>query len=135
MPEVRTPDTESTTSLFEDFGGHYSARLHGVEYATFAPSEHWSDYCALMRANPEFSYAWVPTSAPTRREVLVEAKCLDGPVYVVEGPSGSTESLGKAQVEALVRAGVLVHVRDGHVLVDGAGVGVGAMHRFYRHTM
>lgn len=52
-------------------------------------------------------------------------------VYVVETPRGFTESFSSRDIEVLEALGLIRHVRDGHVLVDGRGNGVGALHRFY----
>lgn len=54
------------------------------------------------------------------------------PRYVVTGPRGFTETLNAHTVETLVRLGLIEHERDGHVLEDGRGSGVGPMHHFYR---
>lgn len=71
--------TESA-SVFDEFGGHYSVRIEGVEYARFAPSPHWSDYFASVAEQPGFSYVWVPgkgdtspTGASDRQDVLSTA--------------------------------------------------------------
>lgn len=54
--------------------------------------------------------------------------------YVVTGPSGFTESIPKHHIETLVAMGVLVHDYDGHVLADGQGRPVGALHHFYKEA-
>jgi hypothetical protein len=56
-------------------------------------------------------------------------------VYVVTGPRGFTETFNAEQVETLVRLGLIQHDYDGHVLEDGAGQGVGALHHFYREVV
>lgn len=52
-------------------------------------------------------------------------------VYVVETPRGFTESFDRHTIDVLERLGLIRHVRDGHVLEDGSGRGVGPLHRFY----
>lgn len=52
-------------------------------------------------------------------------------VYVVEAPGGFTESFDRRTIETLEALRLIRHVRDGHVLEDGAGRGVGPLHRFY----
>lgn len=53
------------------------------------------------------------------------------PVYVVHTPAGFTETFGRQTIETLERLGLIRHERDGHVLEDGQGNGVGPLHRFY----
>lgn len=45
-------------SLFDEFGGHYSVMVDGVEIAKFAPSHFWSEYATTIADRPGFSYAW-----------------------------------------------------------------------------
>lgn len=52
-------------------------------------------------------------------------------VYVVETSRGSTEAFDRRAIDILERLGLIRHVRDGHVLQDGSGRGVGPLHRFY----
>lgn len=47
-------------SLFDQFGGYYSARLDGVEVARFAPSPHWSNYVEFADGLQGWSYVWIP---------------------------------------------------------------------------
>lgn len=52
-------------------------------------------------------------------------------VHVVQTDAGFTESFDDNTIETLLRLGLIVHERDGHVLADGHGRGVGPLHRFY----
>lgn len=52
-------------------------------------------------------------------------------INVVTGPLGFTETFDAHTVETLVRLGLIRHARDGYVLEDGSGNGVGALHHFY----
>lgn len=52
-------------------------------------------------------------------------------IYVLETSRGFTESLDRAAIQTLERLGLITHVRDGYVLQDGRGQGVGSLHRFY----
>ncbi|MFS0884973.1 hypothetical protein [Aeromicrobium sp. 179-A 4D2 NHS] len=61
--------------------------------------------------------------------ILAEANETD--VFVVTGPGGFTETLDSDTVDLLVRLGFIRHDRDGHVLQDGQGNGIGPLHRFY----
>lgn len=54
--------------------------------------------------------------------------------YVVTGPGGFTETFNAEQVDLLVRLGLIEHERDGHVLADGQGRGVGPLHHFYKEA-
>lgn len=54
--------------------------------------------------------------------------------YVVTTPKGFTEAFDARQIDLLVRLGLIVHERDGHVLEDGRGNGVGPVHHFYREA-
>lgn len=62
MADEHTAD-DTTPSRFDNFGGYYSARFSGVEFARFAPSNVWSDYAASMKDVEDFSYAFVATDA------------------------------------------------------------------------
>lgn len=61
-------------------------------------------------------------------------QCGEKDRYVVTGPGGFTESFNAEQVDCLVRLGLIEHDYDGHVLQDGQGRGVGALHHFYREA-
>ena len=54
-----------------------------------------------------------------------------GVVYVVHGPKGFTETFNLHTINVLLRLGLIEHERDGRVLEDGRGNGVGPLHRFY----
>lgn len=55
----------------------------------------------------------------------------DTDVYVVETPMGFTETFDRHTIDVMERLGLIRHVRDGHVVEDGSGRGVGPLHRFY----
>lgn len=61
--------------------------------------------------------------------LLTEASEED--VYVVTTIKGFTETFNSDTIDLLVRLGLIVHERDGHVLVDGHGNGRGPVHHFY----
>lgn len=71
------------------------------------------------------------TAQPNPHPTLPEAISAAPAVYVVEGPGGFTETFSAHTVDVLVRLGLIRHVRDGHVLQDGSGNGVGPLHHFY----
>lgn len=52
--------------------------------------------------------------------------------HVVTTPKGFTEAFDARQIDLLVRLGLIE--RDGHVLEDGHGNGVGPLHHFYREA-
>lgn len=52
-------------------------------------------------------------------------------VYVVRTMKGVTETFDAKTIETLVALGLIYHLRDGHVLEDGEGNGVGPLHHFY----
>lgn len=52
-------------------------------------------------------------------------------IYVVTTAHGFTESFDARTVVTLVDLGLIRHDRDGHVLVDRHGNGVGPLHHFY----
>lgn len=52
-------DLASIPSKFDDFDGYYSARLHGTEFARFAPSPAWTKFADSLEGNGNFSYAYV----------------------------------------------------------------------------
>lgn len=54
--------------------------------------------------------------------------------YVVTTPKGFTETFSASDIDVLVRLGLIRHDYDGHVLTDGQGNGVGALHHFYREA-
>ena len=54
-----------TPSRFDDFGGHYSVLVDGVEVARWAPSNVWSEYAAEIADRPGWSYVWVATDDAT----------------------------------------------------------------------
>jgi hypothetical protein len=53
-------------------------------------------------------------------------------VYLVQTPAGFTESFDAKTVDTLVKLGLIEHQRDGHVVSDGRGNGIGPLHHFYR---
>lgn len=53
-------------------------------------------------------------------------------VNVIEGWQGFSESFDDHQVETMVRLGLIEFEREGHVLEDSRGNGVGRVHRFYK---
>lgn len=55
-------------------------------------------------------------------------------VYVVQTDTGFTETFDLRTINTLVSLGLIYHQRDGHVLEDSSGAGVGALHRFYRRA-
>lgn len=60
-PIEKTPEPE-TLSRFDKYGGYYSARFSGIEFARFAPSDIWSEYATRMKETAgDFTYAFVAT--------------------------------------------------------------------------
>lgn len=55
-------------------------------------------------------------------------------VYMVHTPKGFTETFDLRTIETLERLGLIRHERDGYMLEDGNGIGVGPLHRFYREA-
>ena len=55
-------------------------------------------------------------------------------IYIVTTPKGWTAKFDADEVEVLIRLGLIAHDYDGHVLEDGRGNGVGALHHFYREA-
>jgi hypothetical protein len=55
-------------------------------------------------------------------------------VHMVTTPKGFTESFDARTIETLELLGLIRHERDGYVLEDGSGNGVGPLHRFYREV-
>lgn len=58
----------------------------------------------------------------------------EGVVYVVHGPKGFTETFDLHTINLLLSLGLIEHERDGRVLEDGHGNGVGPLHRFYHEA-
>jgi hypothetical protein len=58
---TETIPTDTTPSRFDEFGGHYSVLVDGVEVARWAPSSLWSDFAAEIADRPGWTYTWVAT--------------------------------------------------------------------------
>lgn len=55
-------------------------------------------------------------------------------VYMVTTPRGFTQTFDAKTIQTLELLGLIRHERDGYVLEDGDGKGVGPLHRFYREA-
>jgi hypothetical protein len=55
-------------------------------------------------------------------------------VYVVETERGFTATFDRETIETLERLGLIRRVRVDHLMHDGQGNGIGAMHLFYGPT-
>jgi hypothetical protein len=54
--------------------------------------------------------------------------------WVITTPKGFTESFSEDDIRTLVLLGLIEHERDGYVLIGSDGIGVGALHHFYREA-
>ena len=54
------PEEPETTSVFDDFGGHYAVFNQGREVARWAPGPKWSLFSETIEEDPDYSYTWVP---------------------------------------------------------------------------
>lgn len=93
---AEAPETEN--SRFNAFGGYYSVRFSGIEFARFAPSDRWSEYAKSMENDPAFSYVFVSTDAAetATEEGVVEGRARLHEIEEYEGPDADADPIDRA---------------------------------------
>lgn len=101
-----------------------------AEYNAETDADAETTRARLLRLHGDEARRYLEEHSETLEDATAESEAR----FVLATPKGFTESFDAKQIETLVLLGLIEHERDGYVLCDGAGNGLGPLHRFYREA-